>query len=78
MTEPSFNARGYDPTFTRRNMPNQVQKFIDGEWVKMSDWPAIDEERLQRHARALGGSVRLMRGDLLLREWRNGQEVEPA
>lgn len=76
MTEPDFNFRARNAGKSRKELPYKVQKFLDGEWAKMSDWDKLDEERLQRHARALGGSVRLMRGEVQLREWRNGQEIE--
>ena len=45
-----------------------------GLWREFSK---IDEEQIQRHARALGGALRLVRGTRVVREWRNGCEVGP-
>ncbi len=77
MNEPAFNARPNDSLFTRRGLPHRVEKLVGDDWVKMSDWAQIDEERLQRHARALGGTVRLVTGGNVAREWRHGAEVGP-
>jgi len=47
------------------------------EWVKIASFQetacALDPERLDRHAEAFGGEVRLRRGGLLLAQWREGQ-----
>jgi hypothetical protein len=63
-----------------RPTPFRVEKHVGGEWRRMSDWPQnFDEGALQRHASALGGSVRFVqaKGDAVVREWRNGQEIHP-
>jgi hypothetical protein len=58
----------------------RTEKLIDGAWVRVASWPSkLDlsenegRERMRRHAEAFGGSVRLMRGDLLLQSWEDGE-----
>lgn len=54
------------------------EKLCDGVWVKVSGFAApLDEKQLQRHARAMGGQLRLVREGRVVREWRNGCEVAP-
>jgi len=70
----SFNAR---PTGRRRltRHPYQFEKLIGERWQCVSLWPAVDDaERLRKHASAFGGHTRLLRGDMLMRQWICGQE----
>jgi hypothetical protein len=61
----------------------RTEKFIGTAWQTMAVFPpAITEEqrgdqqkRLQRHAEAFGGLVRLMRAELLLAAWQDGELV---
>ena len=73
----SFNdrliqARGY-------RYPLTTEKLINGAWVAMARFQeprGVDmTARVQRHVEAVGGRVRLLRGDLQLAEWVEG---EPA
>ncbi len=76
MQEIGFNAKIFPSR--RHALPYSVEKFVEGGWVTMSRWQkSFDEERLQRHASALGGHVRMLRGAVQVREWLGGQEIGP-
>lgn len=61
----------------------RTEKLIAGAWQTMATFPAVDgpeqasqqRKRLERHAEAFGGLVRLMRGELLLAAWQDGKLV---
>ena len=77
MNESAFATR-YVQKATRKECPVRVEKLLDDTWTPMSHWPGNpDEAKLQRHASALGGQVRLMRNGVRAREWWCGQEVFP-
>jgi hypothetical protein len=62
--------------FTKR-YPLHTEKLISGAWVRMASFPAsTTQERLRRHVKAFGGSMRLLRGELLLATWSCGLLVE--
>ncbi len=73
-----FNDARLSSGGSRSRCDHHVEKRIEDEWRKMSDWPGTpDEELLQRHVRVLGGEVRMLKGAKVVREWRHGQEVGP-
>jgi hypothetical protein len=65
------------PSAFPKRFPFHTEKLIDGAWVRMASFPAsTTQERLRRHVKAFGGSMRLLKGDLLLAEWSCGVVVE--
>lgn len=57
----------------------RTQKLVGMAWVTLATFPTLpaehqadQRERLQRHAEAFGGLVRLMRAELLLASWQDG------
>jgi len=78
MNESTFSPRPRPSTIENRQRPFHVQKLVGDDWVTMSRWNAQPEEdRLQRHVRALGGRVKLVKGEQRVREWADGEEVFP-
>jgi hypothetical protein len=65
--------------FTKR-FPLHTEKLIDGAWVAMARFQeprGVDMgPRVQRHVDAVGGEVRLLRGDVLLATWSEGELTE--
>lgn len=61
----------------------RTEKLIGTAWQTMATFPPVTDdyhqglqrERLQRHAEAFGGLVRLMRAELLLAAWQDGKLV---
>lgn len=61
----------------------RTEKLIGAAWQTMATFPPVTDdyhqglqrERLQRHAEAFGGLVRLMRAELLLAAWQDGKLV---
>jgi hypothetical protein len=73
---------------TRSTWPLRTEKLIGDTWTTIARWPMIrgvgvvrrENEQRQRaglaaHVDAFGGLVRLMRGDLLLATWVDGEVV---
>ncbi len=50
----------------------RVEKFVEGEWIEMGSLTAEEEWRGATLAKALGGSVRMVRSNLVVREWIDG------
>jgi len=63
-----------------RHRPLHVEKRVDATWVKMAELAESTEPEYAANpdklADALGGEVRLLRGDLMLAVWREGEVVE--
>jgi hypothetical protein len=86
MTKPTFNPFNRHPvatTIVAKRFPLRTEKLIGSEWVHVASFPAAldlaesaGRERLGRHAVAFGGQVRLLKGDVLLAEWEDGELVE--
>ncbi len=74
-----FNTyHGHNGELYRRSVYDCEKLSDTGQWVKVSGFAEpLDEKRLQRHARAMGGELRLRRGEKVVRAWRNGVEVWP-
>lgn len=59
----------------------RTERWDGRSWVTLATFPPVTDdyqrelqrERLQRHADAFGGLVRLMRGELLLAAWEEGR-----
>ena len=66
----------------RFQRPLAIEKKLDAGWVKMADLADPCAEMVDdvatpdRLADALGGDVRLLRGDLMLAVWSEGECVE--
>jgi hypothetical protein len=60
--------------------PLTTEKLIRGQWIPMARFQEpkrVDmTARIQRHVEAVGGEVRLMRGELLLATWCEGELTE--
>jgi hypothetical protein len=73
-----FNDRLILPRSYR--YPLTTQKLLRGTWIDMARFQeprGVDmAERIQRHVEAVGGRVRLLRGDALIAEWSDGRLVE--
>lgn len=65
---------------TREQYPESMAEF--GElfrvWVVCSWFATVEPIIMQRHVESLGGHVRLMRGDLLIDEWFEGEKIQGA
>jgi hypothetical protein len=77
----TFNSRlsTLTPTARSHRYPLTTEKLLSDTWTPMARFQEpkrVDmTARLQRHAEALGGRVRLLRGDLQLAEWDEGELV---
>jgi hypothetical protein len=77
----SFNSRlsTLTPTARSHRYPLTTEKLVSGTWTPMARFQEPKTlaawGRIQRHVEAVGGRVRLLRGDLELACWDEG---EPA
>jgi hypothetical protein len=77
----TFNSRlsTLTPTARSHRYPLTTEKLLSDTWTPMARFQEpkrVDmTARLQRHAEALGGRVRLLRGDLMLVTWSDGKLV---
>jgi hypothetical protein len=76
-----FNSRlsTLTPTARSHRYPLTTEKLLSDTWTPMARFQEPKTSaawgRIQRHAEALGGRVRLLRGDLMLCEWDEGELV---
>jgi hypothetical protein len=76
----SFNPRLRNPVMPARAWKLRTEKFDGREWRTIAHFPTVSKEnqaeqreRMNRHAEAFGGLVRMMRGELLLASWQDGK-----
>lgn len=75
----TFNPRRRGAA-TVRHWKLRTERFDGREWRTIAHFPSVSKEnqaaqreRMNRHAEAFGGLVRLMRGELLLASWQDGR-----
>jgi hypothetical protein len=74
----AFNSRlsTLTPTARSHRYPLTTEKLLSDTWTQMARFQEPKTSaawgRIQRHVEAVGGEVRLMRGDPLLATWCDG------
>ena len=56
-----FRSRSGDPEAQRYAWRYETLKLFGEEWKRVGHWQVRNAEQLDRHATAMGGSVRLVR-----------------